>query len=82
LGSICATAILSKTDSPLAELTVLRYLSFGRSITWRILLGSRVVTISVVTPLQDEDDLWNENEDWEVEEWGDEWDDFNDEGDW
>ena len=41
-----------------------------------------MVTISVVTPLQDEDDLWTENEDWEVEEWGDEWDDFNDEGDW
>jgi len=36
----------------------------------------------VVTPLQDENDLWNEGEDWEVEEWGDEWDDFEDEDDW
>ena len=59
-----------------------RYLSFGRSIAWGILLGSRAVTVSVVTPLQDEDNLWSENEDWEVEEWGDEWDDLGAEDDW
>ena len=59
-----------------------RYLSFGRSITWGILLGSGAATVSMVIPLKDEDALWTEDEDWEVEEWGDEWDDFNDEDDW
>ena len=36
----------------------------------------------MVIPLQDEDNLWNKNEDWEVEEWGDEWDGFEDDDDW
>ena len=39
-------------------------------------------SVAVVIPLQDEDDLWTEEENWEVEEWGDEWDDFSDEDDW
>ncbi len=63
------------------EFTFQRYLSFGRS-TWGILIGSRAATVFVVILLQDEDDLWTEEEDWEVEEWGDEWDDFNNEDDW
>lgn len=58
-------------------------LSFLRSLhTWGILIGSGAATVSVVIPLKDEDALWTEDEDWEVEEWGDEWDDFNDEDDW
>ena len=75
-------ATLSKTDSPLTELTVQCYLSFGRSLTRGILIGSGAITAVVVIPLQDEDDLWTEEENWEVEEWGDEWDDFSDEDDW
>ena len=59
-----------------------RYLSFGRFVKWGILIGSGAATVSVVIPLKDEDALWTEDEDWEVEEWGDEWDDFNDEDDW
>ncbi len=49
---------------------------------WGLLIGSGAATVFVVISLQDEDDLWTEEEDWEVEEWGDEWDDFNDEDDW
>ena len=75
-------ATLIKIDSPLTELAVQRYLSFGWFIKWGILIGSRAVTVSVVTPLQDEDNLWKEDEDWEVEEWGDEWDDFGVDDDW
>ena len=59
-----------------------RYLSFGWFVKWGILLGSGAATLSVVIPLKDEDALWTEDEDWEVEEWGDEWDDFNDEDNW
>jgi len=59
-----------------------RYLSFGRFVKWGILIGFRAATVSVVTPLQDEDNLWKEDEDWEVEEWGDEWNDFGVDDDW
>jgi hypothetical protein len=61
---------------------ILVFLFLGRSITWRISIGFGAAAVSVVTPLQDEDNLWKEDEDWEVEEWGDEWDDFGVDDDW
>jgi len=58
-------------------------LSFLRSVPYEGNFNRlRSDSVAVVIPLQDEDDLWTEEENWEVEEWGDEWDDFNDEDDW
>ena len=30
----------------------------------------------------DDDDLWDEDADWEDEEWGDEWEDIDEDDDW
>jgi hypothetical protein len=32
--------------------------------------------------MNDDDDLWDEDADWEEEDWGDGWDDFGDDDDW